>query len=259
MLGTEVYRDAPGMVSMAGLPERHAPGRAVAVEGDIEARLGASSIAGSTDAYDRRCHPAAPDHARRPPRRGRAATRPHHLHRAAARRRDHPRRPRHRRHPRGRAVARLDHLLLAAGARPLGVAPAWPPFSGLGGRGRWGWLAVGRALLGVLHELFAPPVWHVVIDDTVVERISTGAPGSLIHHNHAAKPNRSRFLRGQGWLCLAAVVERGWRVGAGPPVLRPGPRGDPRGTPGGAPLPPRPPRQPPRPGRARPPPRGSPG
>src|SRR3954454_2960260 len=117
----EVYRDAPGMVSMAGLPERHAPGRAVAVEGGIEARLGASSIAGSTDAHDRRCHPADPDHARRPPRRGRAATRPHHLHRAVARRRDHPRRPRHRRDPGRRAVALLDQLLLVPAAWPLGV------------------------------------------------------------------------------------------------------------------------------------------
>ena len=119
----EVYRDAPGVVSMAGLPARHAPGRVVAVEGGIEARLGASSIAGSTDAYyDRRPRPAPPDHARRPPRRRRAAALPDHLHRAAARRRDHPRRPRHRRDPRGRAVALLDHLLLVPAARPPGVA-----------------------------------------------------------------------------------------------------------------------------------------
>jgi hypothetical protein len=59
-----------------------------------------------------------------------------------------------------------------------------------------------------------------VIDDTVVERISARAPGSLIHHNHTAKPNRPRFLRGQGWLCLAAVVERDWKVGAVPLMLR---------------------------------------
>ena len=72
----------------------------------------------------------------------------------------------------------------------------------------------------MLKELFVPPVWHVVIDDTVVERVSTRAPGSLVHPNHAAKPNRSRFLRGQGWLCLAAVVEHGWRVGAVPLMLR---------------------------------------
>jgi len=81
----------------------------------------------------------------------------------------------------------------------------------------------------VLEGLFAPPVWHVVVDDTVVERISAGAPGSLIHRNHSAKPNRPRFLRGQGWLCLAAVVERGWRVGAVPLMLRLVRRGTHRG------------------------------
>ena len=59
-----------------------------------------------------------------------------------------------------------------------------------------------------------------MIDDTVVERISAGAPGSLIHHNHTAKPNRPRFLRGQGWLCLAAVVEQRVAVGAVPLMLR---------------------------------------
>src|SRR3954451_4150098 len=79
LLRSEVYRGAPGLVSMAGLPERHAPGRVVAVEGGIEARLGASSTAGSTDAHDRHRRPTAPDHARRPPRRCRAAARPHHL------------------------------------------------------------------------------------------------------------------------------------------------------------------------------------
>src|SRR4029079_4410477 len=80
-----------------------------------------------------------------------------------------------------------------------------------------------------LATLFDPAVWHVVIDDTVVERISARAPGSLVHRNHAAKPNRSRFLRGQGWLCLAAVVEHGWRVGAVPLMLRLVRRGTNRG------------------------------
>src|SRR4029453_4962641 len=94
---------------------------------------------------------------------------------------------------------------------------------------RWSWLPVWRALLGVLEELFTPPVWYVVIDDTVVERISAAAPGSLIHHNHTAKPNRPRFLRGQGWLRLAAVVEQGWRVGAVPLMLRLVRRGTNRG------------------------------
>src|SRR3954451_8926825 len=127
----------------------------------------------------------------------------------------------------GAATTRGGHVtdaILAAG-----LSLSWTSYYWSLQRGRWAWLAVWRALLGALQELFAPPVWHVVIDDTVVERISSRAPGSLVHHNHAAKPNRSRFLRGQGWLCLAAVVERGWRVGAVPLMLRLVRRGTHRG------------------------------
>src|SRR3954451_4952991 len=127
----------------------------------------------------------------------------------------------------GAATTRGGHVtdaILAAG-----LSRSWTSYYWFLQRGRWAWLAVWRALLGALQELFAPPVWHVVIDDTVVERISSRAPGSLVHHNHAAKPNRSRFLRGQGWLCLAAVVERGWRVGAVPLMLRLVRRGTHRG------------------------------
>src|SRR3954453_20543961 len=127
----------------------------------------------------------------------------------------------------GAAATRGGHVtdaILAAG-----LPRSWTSYYWFLQRGRWAWLAVWRALLEALKELFAPPVWHVVIDDTVVERISSRAPGSLVHHNHAAKPNRSRFLRGQGWLCLAAVVERGWKVGAVPLMLRLVRRGTHRG------------------------------
>jgi DDE superfamily endonuclease len=127
----------------------------------------------------------------------------------------------------GAAATRGGHVtdaILAAG-----LSRSWTTYYWFLQRGRWAWLAVWQALLTVLATLFDPPVWHVVIDDTVVERISTRAPGSLIHHNHAAKPNRPRFLRGQGWLCLAAVVEHGWKVGAVPLMLRLVRRGTNRG------------------------------
>src|SRR5215213_10268609 len=127
----------------------------------------------------------------------------------------------------GAAVTRGGHVTDAILA--VGLSRGWTTYYWLLERGRWSWLRVWQALLGVLKELFAPPVWHVVIDDTLVERIAARAPGSLVHHNHAAKPNRSRFLRGQDWLCLAAVVERGWRVGAVPLMLRLVRRGTNRG------------------------------
>src|SRR4051794_40597613 len=132
----------------------------------------------------------------------------------------------------GAATTRGGHVtdaILAAG-----LSRSWTTYYWFLQRGRWAWLAVWRALLEALTTLFEPPVWHVVIDDTVVERISARAPGSLVHHNHSAKPNRSRFLRGQGWLCLAAVVERGWKVGAVPLMLRLVRRGTHRGKLGSA-------------------------
>src|SRR4051812_50052002 len=65
---------------------------------------------------------------------------------------------------------------------------------------------------------------------TALRLLSTEAPGSLTHHNHNAKPNRPKFLRGQGWLCLAAVIERNdFAVGAVPLLLRLGRRGPNRG------------------------------
>src|SRR5215208_1050416 len=118
----------------------------------------------------------------------------------------------------GAAATRGGHVtdaILAAG-----LSRSWTTYDWLLQRGRWTWLAVWQALLRVLKMLFEPPVWHVVLDDTLVERISARAPGSLIHHNHTAKPNRPRFLRGQGWLCLAAVVEHEGKVGAVPLLLR---------------------------------------
>jgi hypothetical protein len=125
-----------------------------------------------------------------------------------------------------RARTTFTELLVGTATTPgvtdailaAGLTRSWTTYSWFIEYGRWAWLAVWRTLPGILTALFAPAVWYVVIDDT--ERISTRAPGSLIHHNHTAKPNRPRFLRGQGWLCLAAVVERGWKVGAVPLMLR---------------------------------------
>jgi hypothetical protein len=110
-----------------------------------------------------------------------------------------------------------------------GHSRAWTTYYWFLEYGRWSWLHVWQALPGALTALFAPAVWHVIVDDTVTERISSRAPGSLIHHTHHAKPNRPAFVRGQGWLCLAAVVERGWNVGAVPLMLRLVRRGTNRG------------------------------
>jgi len=133
----------------------------------------------------------------------------------------------------------LDLLLGAAASKgghvtdailAAGLSRGWSTYYWFLEQGRWSWLRVCEAQLEVLKRLFHPRVWYGVIDDSVVERVATAAPGSLMHHNHTAKPNRPKFLRGQGWLCLAAVIERNdFAVGAVPLLLRLVRRGTNRG------------------------------
>ena len=128
----------------------------------------------------------------------------------------------------GAAVSKGGHVTDAILAG--GLSRGWSTYYWFLEQGRWSWLRIWAALLEVLTMLFHPPVWYAVIDDSVVERVSTEAPGSLTHHNHNAKPNRPKFLRGQGWLCLAAVIERNaFAVGAVPLLLRLVRRGTNRG------------------------------
>lgn len=118
----------------------------------------------------------------------------------------------------GAALTTAGHV--TAAILSAGLSRSWTTYFWFLEYGRWSWLAVMAALLDLLVTRFTPSVWHVIIDDTLVERCSAKAPGAQIHFNHAAKPNRPRFLLGQGWVCLAAVVERGWSVGAVPLLLR---------------------------------------
>ncbi len=128
----------------------------------------------------------------------------------------------------GAAATKSGHVTDAILAS--GLSRGWSTYYWFLEQGRWSWLRVWAALLEVLTMLFRPAVWYAVIDDSVVERVSTEAPGSLTHHNHNAKPNRPKFLRGQGWLCLAAVIERNdFAVGAVPLLLRLVRRGTNRG------------------------------
>src|SRR3954469_24045308 len=68
------------------------------------------------------------------------------------------------------------------------------------------WFAVAQRLCKILVTRSAPPVWYLVIDDTLVPRASKTAPDVGFHFDHSRKPNRSRYIWGQGWVTLAAVV-----------------------------------------------------
>jgi hypothetical protein len=90
----------------------------------------------------------------------------------------------------------------------LAIAPRrkWPTYFKWLAGGKWSWITVAQRLCKILVANFAPPVWYLVIDDTLVPRASKKAPDVGFHFDHSRKPNRSKYIWGQGWVTLAAVV-----------------------------------------------------
>jgi len=118
----------------------------------------------------------------------------------------------------GSAVTEHGHVTDAISA--AGHTRGWSTYYWLVDNAHWSWLAVWQAWTFLLKKLYPMPQWFVVLDDTLVERCSAHAPDAKVHFNHTAKHNRPRYLWGQGWVCLAAVVEWGDRLGAVPLMLR---------------------------------------
>jgi len=72
--------------------------------------------------------------------------------------------------------------------------------------GKWSWVALARRLAQLVTVYFPEPHRFLALDDTLLFRSSRKAPGSHIYHQHGTKENRPQFVRGQNWICLAAVV-----------------------------------------------------
>jgi hypothetical protein len=73
-------------------------------------------------------------------------------------------------------------------------------------RGRWSWLHLGRQLIRLIWR-FCPDTWKfLVIDDSMILRLSKKAPGSEVHFDHSHKGNRPNYVRGQCWVCLGALL-----------------------------------------------------
>jgi hypothetical protein len=73
-------------------------------------------------------------------------------------------------------------------------------------RGHWSWLALARQMAGLVICWFDEPVWHLIIDDTLVLRASKKAPGVAMHHPHGNKVNQADYVRAQCWVALAVTV-----------------------------------------------------
>ena len=72
--------------------------------------------------------------------------------------------------------------------------------------GRWSWVYLARRLARMLTVFFPEEERFLTLDDTLLFRSSKKAPGSHIYHQHGTKENRPQYVRGQNWVCLAAVV-----------------------------------------------------
>ena len=87
-------------------------------------------------------------------------------------------------------------------------------------KGKWSWVKLGTQMAKMLIDFFPKQQRFLVIDDTIIYRNSKKAPGSKIHHEHGAKTNRPKYVRGQNWVSLASVVSRGLSSAAIPLLFR---------------------------------------
>lgn len=86
-------------------------------------------------------------------------------------------------------------------------------------RGRWSWKRLGQVLAVLIRCAVRRRVYYLVIDDTLGLRVSQKAPGSGRYYEHSRKPNRPRYVQGQCWVNLSAVVSRGRRLCSALPLL----------------------------------------
>jgi hypothetical protein len=129
-----------------------------------------------------------------------------------------------------RSVGTFIELLIGAMLTPQGFVTEayllldmknhWTSYYKWLQQGRWSWLALARQFARLVLRLNTAPVMHLIIDDTLTLRASKKAPGSQIHHQHGNKPNLARYVRGQCWVSLAAVIEQGARSVAVPLLSR---------------------------------------
>lgn len=61
-------------------------------------------------------------------------------------------------------------------------------------------------LLRLLLQVFPQKTATLIIDDTLVPRVSKNAPGIDVRHDHSRKANRPTFLNSQCWVTLGLVV-----------------------------------------------------
>lgn len=86
-------------------------------------------------------------------------------------------------------------------------------------KGKWSWLALARHFVRLALTVAKYDVVHLAIDDTLTLRASKKSPGSQVHHQNGNKPNLAQYVRGQCWVSLGMIVNRGDKGSVALPVL----------------------------------------
>lgn len=87
-------------------------------------------------------------------------------------------------------------------------------------RHSFSWSLLARQWLRLLLKLFPAWAFEFAIDDFLVPRASKKAPSAGLHHDHATRPNRPRYIWGQLRVCLAVICRHKGRIGCFPLLLR---------------------------------------
>jgi len=86
-------------------------------------------------------------------------------------------------------------------------------------KGKFAWTKLARRWIQLLLHLFGVDSITLAIDDFITFRSSKKAPSCAIHHDHAHRPNRPKFVQGQLRVGLAAIVSKNGRHRALPLLM----------------------------------------
>ena len=105
-------------------------------------------------------------------------------------------------------------------ALPRKLHRFWNTYSKVITEGVFSWLALSRQWIVLLLRVLQPKEILLAIDDTWVTRSFKEAPAVASHHNHAKKPNRPSFLRGQLSVLVALICITPSKTAAVPSLQR---------------------------------------
>jgi len=118
----------------------------------------------------------------------------------------------------GCIIARSGHITNAL----LAITPrrTWTAYYKAIEKGVFSWLALAKQWTQLLCNVLLPEEILLAIDDTLSFRSSKKAPSTALHHDHANRPNRPKYVWGQLFVCVAMVCSFKGRQGAFPLLLR---------------------------------------